>query len=779
MPPDLQRHRINVEGIVQGVGFRPFIHGLALKLQLTGAVWNHSSGVTIEAEGRREALLEFARRLSTDGPALARIDNLTQAGIPIQHSNRFVIVGSTGRPDASTPIAPDMAPCDACLSEMRDPANRRYRYPFINCTSCGPRFTIIRDVPYDRPATTMASFTMCSLCEAEYQNPADRRFHAQPNACPQCGPQIRFVDGRRAADHPAAVSEAMSAASAIRQFDKAMALGRIVAVKGIGGFHLACDATNDDAVAELRRRKRRGNKPFAVMVADLGTARQIARLTADEESLLTSPESPVVLLRRRRDARIVSPLVAPGNDSIGLMLPCSPLHHLLLEHHAALVMTSGNLAEEPIVRTNSEAEIRLASLADDFLLHDRPIHVVCDDSVIRPFAGRSLPIRRSRGFAPLPLQLASTGPSVLAVGGELKAVFCLTRDRYAYLSQHIGDMANLETLQAFQRSVEHFTALYRIQPLVVACDRHPGYLSTTWAKDFADDADIPLVTVQHHHAHIESVRAEHHCREPVIGICFDGTGYGTDGAIWGGEVLQVDDEGFSRVAHLKYVPLPGGDAAVQRPYRSALAHLWAADLPWDKALPCVDVCPAEEQTILKTQLEGGLNCVLTSSMGRLFDAVSSLIGIRHVVDYEAEAAMELEATAGRDHATSGYRFRLSDDVPVQVDPQPLLAGIVSDLNRRVPRAVIAARFHAAVSEMVQQLSQLVRRESGITTVAISGGVFQNVLLLQLTVRRLESSGFRVLVHREVPPNDGGIALGQAVVAQRFLATGRLPQRQDR
>ncbi len=768
------RRRIEVSGVVQGIGFRPFVFQLAQQLGLAGFVRNHSAGVTIEVEGDAASLEEFTTRLQSDPPSLARIDAIEIIVVRETGESKFHIVESATESCRSTPVPPDVSVCDECLAELHDPSDRRFGYPFINCTNCGPRYSIIRDVPYDRPSTTMASFVMCERCVAEYHDPADRRFHAQPNACPDCGPQIWFVDRDARFNDEAFLSAGSqsSGTAALIAFRDAIQRGEIVAVKGIGGFHLACDATSNVAVERLRERKGRVDKPFAVMVADIDTARRFALVSDDEAGLLQSKERPIVLLRRRSDTgrNWLSDQVAPGNDSIGVMLPYSPLHRLLLDElnqigMSSLVMTSGNVSEEPIVRTNQEANSRLADIADSFLLHDREIHVVCDDSVIRTCRGQPLPVRRSRGHAPLPMRLTSPGSPVLAVGGELKATFCVARDDYAWLSPHIGDMANLETLEAFEAGVRHFCNLFRVTPQAVACDLHPGYLSADWSRRFAKEADIPLVEVQHHHAHIAALRAEHDCHEPVIGICFDGTGYGTDGAIWGGEVMRVDDTGFERLAHLKYVPLPGGDAAIARPYRAALAYLRAAGISWERDLPCVAACPAEELAVLETQLQRQLNCVPTSSMGRLFDAVASLIGVRHVVSYEAQAAMELESLAAGEAEPFEESFVLADGTPIQIDPRPLLLAIIAAVRSGVSRGVIASRFHASVADLIVRLTQRLRGDTGISLVGLSGGVFQNVRLLELAIERLERGGFRTLTHRQIPPNDGGLALGQAVIAQ--------------
>ena len=755
---------VHITGVVQGVGFRPFVYNLAVELELSGWVLNSSSGVEIEAIGPFSALDAFAQRLESDAPPLARIESITVDEIPVSdvdlpEPDSFTIRHSEARPGEFQPISPDIAICDDCLRELFDPTDRRYRYPFINCTNCGPRFTIIQDIPYDRPQTTMAPFEMCPNCQAEYDDPTDRRFHAQPNACPICGPQVTFRNKNpsRGPSGPASEEEA------VRTTRQALLDGSIVAIKGLGGFHLACDATNDQAVHTLRDRKGRIDKPFALMAFDLEAVQGFCSVNEEERELLTSRERPIVLLDERPDGPISS-AVAPGTDSLGVMLPYTPLHYLLLEptdgFPPALVMTSGNYSEEPIATGNEEAMERLDSLADAFLLHDRKIHARCDDSVTRVVAGQELPIRRSRGYAPYPVHLPFPVHQILAVGGELKNTFCLTRDRYAFLSQHIGDMENYETLTFFERMVEQLRRTFRIEPAIIAHDLHPGYLSTRYAEQESAAYDS-CIAVQHHHAQVASCMAEHGLtgERPVIGVAFDGTGYGSDGAIWGGEFLLMDYASFRRAAHLKYVPLPGGDAAIRRPYRIALAHLWAAGVKWDGDLPPVQAATDEERAVLAQQLEGRINTVPTSSSGRLFDAVSSLAGVRQEVNYEAQAAIELENMV-EDDVAEAYRF----DHGEAIDPAPVIRDVVADVKSGVPAGVIAAKFHNGMAGMIYGACLRLREESGVNEVALSGGVFQNVTLLNRVLPRLGEAGFVVYTHRLVPPNDGGLSLGQAVVA---------------
>lgn len=757
MTTGIERRRVRVTGVVQGVGFRPFVYGLALAHGLSGFVGNDSAGVFIEVEGTAVALGAFLEELAGSPPPLAVIETISVAEMEAAGQSGFVIVESERQDAANTLISPDMNVCEDCIRDFQDPTNRRYRYPFTNCTNCGPRFTIIEDIPYDRPLTTMSVFPMCPECGAEYQNPLDRRFHAQPNACPVCGPHVWLVSSNDDRIDGLAGDAALGAAQAL------LGDGKIVAVKGLGGFHLACLAEDDRAVQILRERKGRVDKPFAVMAADLVTARRLAHISAGEEALLQSKERPIVLLRKRSSSPL-SPLIAPGNDYVGIMLPYTPLHTLLLQGLPsavpALVMTSGNISDEPIVSDNAEALARLGDLADAFLLHDRDIAARCDDSVIRVWRDTELPIRRSRGYAPFPVRLPHEVPPLLAVGGELKATFCLTKGRYGYMSQHIGDMENLETLQAFEQAAAHFEHIFRVQPELIACDMHPDYLSTRWA--LANEAHLPVVRVQHHHAHIAAVLGEHQFdgRQPVIGLSFDGTGYGPDGAIWGGEMLIADYADYRRAAHLRYMPLAGGDAAVKRPYRLALSYLWAAGLAWDERLASVQACPPAERDLLRRQLETDLNVVPTSSMGRLFDVVAALAGVRQMVSYEAQAAIEFEALADPAE-TAAYSLMLAGE---EIDPRPLLAEVQRDVLAGVSPALISARFHNAIARVVLALSEAARQEQGLQQVALSGGVFQNVTLLEKTMSLLESAGFEVFVHHLVPSNDGGLALGQALVA---------------
>jgi hydrogenase maturation protein HypF len=757
---EIRGARIHVDGVVQGVGFRPFVHGLARRLQLTGWVRNTSAGVDILVDGTQEAISAFLAALQNDAPALARIDGIQSEVMGANGFSIFEIVHSEEIEGAFQPISPDVSVCADCLRELNDPQDRRYRYPFINCTNCGPRFTIITGIPYDRPNTTMAAFEMCADCAAEYHDPEDRRFHAQPIACPVCGPHIWCeVQGAIVAEREGALAYAR----------KSLVEGKIVAIKGLGGFHLACDATNPEAVETLRERKLRVEKPFALMMPDLTAVEAYCIVDEDERALLSARERPIVILERRPESNIAES-VAPKQHTLGVMLPYTPLHVLLLEpaqdFPAALVMTSGNMSEEPIVTQNEESRESLAPLADVFLMHNRGIQTRCDDSVVRISEKDVYPLRRARGYAPYHIRLGWDSPSILATGGELKNTFCLTRERYAFLSHHIGDMENFETLQAFEQGVRHFERLFRVRPAVLAYDLHPDYLATRYAFVRAEQEQLPAVGVQHHHAHIAACMTEHGLPEdrPVIGVAFDGTGYGEDGAIWGGEFLLADYANFRRPYHLTYVPMPGGDAAVREPWRLALAWLRRAGLEWEDELAPVRASSGEERQALRRMLNIELNTPLTSSMGRLFDAVSSLADVRQRINYEAQAAIELEATVIPDEE-SAYTFELRE---TEIDPLPVIQAIVADARAGLSKGRIAARFHLAVARMVDNVCRLLQKKEGIGDVVLSGGVWQNQVLLSHTMRLLDQSGLQVYLHRRVPTNDGGIALGQAAIAAHRL-----------
>ncbi len=817
------RASIRVEGVVQGVGFRPFVYSLATRLGLAGWVGNDVDGVFAEVEGPAAVVKKFLVLLETQAPPLARVDRVTAAAVAPDGVPGFTIAPSDSRGRRRALISADCATCDDCLAELADPADRRFGYPFINCTNCGPRFTIVTGVPYDRPLTTMAPFAMCAACEAEYHDPADRRFHAQPVCCPACGPRLRLLgaDGTEVA-LPAAgkglagealaaagkglAGEALAAAATVvagqapaavlAEAARRLAAGQVVAVKGLGGYHLAVDARSEGAASALRARKHREDKPFAVMVADMAAARELCEVDDLARALLVGPGRPVVLLPRRPGAPVADS-VAPGNRQLGVMLPYTPLHHLLLrEVGQPIVLTSGNVSDEPIAYQDADALARLAGIADAFLTHDRAIHIRTDDSVVRPLRGKAAVLRRSRGYAPEPLTVASRFPRpVLACGAELKNTFCLGTENRAFLSHHVGDLENYETLRSFTEGIEHFRRLFGVEPQVVAYDLHPEYLSTKYALELAG---VELAGVQHHHAHIASCLADNDEEGPVIGVAFDGTGFGGDGTIWGGEFLLADLAGFERAGHLEPVPMPGGTAAIRQPWRMTAAYLdgvYGDGLPAGLAVARRNAGRWQE---VVTMARRGINAPVTSSAGRLFDAVAALLGVRDTINYEGQAAIELEQWA--DPAEPGTYQAAIAAGPADSGGSPGLAGpggsagsggsggrpglagsggrpgllrvcgtdlvraAAEDLLAGAEPPVIAARFHRGVAAAIARVCAALRERSGLGTVALSGGVFQNLLLLAQVADLLEAAGFRVLTHARVPPNDGGISLGQAVVA---------------
>lgn len=762
----LTRRGIRVTGVVQGVGFRPFVHGLAHSLGLTGLVGNDDAGVFIEVQGTPAEIDKFIFRLRGEAPPLARVEAIDVFNLECIKAEDFVIVDSRFTDGSVTTVPPDSSVCEQCWRDVQDPANRRYRYPFTTCTHCGPRYTLITGLPYDRPQTTMAGFTMCDDCTAEYTDVTDRRFHAQPIACGACGPSLQFVSD----------SSELYADAALGATLDALEAGEIVAIKGVGGYHLACDADNPGAVRRLRERKGRGNKPFAVMLPTSAAADAVVHVDEELRELLDSRESPIVLAPARDSALVAS--VAPGQHRVGIMVAYSPLHRLLFEPHPdranlgqprALVMTSGNVADEPICTTSIEAQERLAHIADAFLHHDRGIHVACDDSVI---AETGQPIRRSRGYTPMPLTMPFSAPPLLALGGELKTTVCLAQGERAWMSQHIGDTANVETLTLLERTASTLGELLRISPDVVVTDMHPGYLSRRWGITRAHEIGAQVMEVQHHHAHLASLLAEHEwpADEPVIGFTFDGTGFGADGDIWGGEILVGGYLNVSRMGHLAPVLLPGGDAAVKRPARTALAHLLQAGVNLSDDLPPLADMNATERSVVTSMLATGTHCTPTTSMGRLFDAVSSLLDVRHSSDYEGQAAIELEAMAElADSEAVGPGFALADHEGVLIaDPAPLLVHIVDSARTGASPPELARMFHNAIADMVVAAAERISAETGIRMVGLTGGVFANRILEAQCQGRLEASGFAVLVHRLVPPNDGGLAFGQAAVAAAKL-----------
>jgi hydrogenase maturation protein HypF len=757
------RIRIEVSGVVQGVGFRPFVYRLAHRYELNGWVQNTSGNVVIEIQGHQASLDAFVAALKNEAPPVSRIQGISISTIPVDTDSGFKIVESKAREGAYQPLSADIATCKQCLCEVFDPADRRYLYPFTNCTNCGPRFTIIKDIPYDRPLTTMEKFKMCEKCQAEYDDPLDRRFHAQPNACPACGPRLQLTDNN---------GTPVDCHDILKKAAQLLIEGNIIAVKGLGGFQLACDATDYDAVKTLRERKKRPGKPFALMMPCTDDIRKHCIVSDKEAELLSSAQAPIVLLKRREDDTEIAPNIAEKNKYLGVMLPPTPLHHILLRYVSKpLVMTSGNLSEEPICKDNDEAMTRLKGIADYFILHDRDVYSRYDDSVYLVEKDEVRALRRARGYAPSPIMLPFNAGQILACGAEEKNTFCLTRDNNAFLSQHIGDMDNAETLEHFDNTIALYKHLFRIKPEIIAYDLHPEYRATKYALQYAAENNLKAIGVQHHHAHIASCMAENNIQTPVIGVSFDGTGYGADGNLWGGEFMLCDFTGFKRLAHLEYIPMPGGAAAIHKPYRMALSYIYTllgTETSIDK-LPILKQIPETEINTIKKQLELKLNCPLTSSAGRLFDAVSAICGICGEAAYEAQAAVELEMSAPdniNDTVMQGvYPFAIDGNSGISVIRfKNLIECIIQDVGKNTAVGIIAARFHNTMAEMITETCKWLSQKTGIKTVALSGGVFQNRLLLNLALNVLESEGFTVLTHKVVPCNDGGLALGQAVIA---------------
>jgi len=770
---------ISVKGVVQGVGFRPFVYGLATRLDLHGWVCNTSGGVEILVDGQSSSLEKFIQSLSLEKPPLAKIDSIQVEEAPRDASSNFEIHESQTVDGAYQPISADMAICPDCERELFNPKDKRYLYPFINCTHCGPRSTIIKDIPYDRPSTTMANFPMCDHCRTEYTDPLNRRFHAQPIACPECGPfvELRETHSQFPTSGPR-ISSIEIRTSAILKARRLLREGYIVAIKGLGGFHLACDASNPYTVAELRDRKGRIDKPFAVMAANVTTIASVCELQKEEQDLLTSREKPIVLLAKKNQTSgqtyHISELVAPNLDSIGVMLPYTPLHHLLLNQTdpvmarepvpPILVMTSGNFSEEPIAIDNKDALHRLSPLADAFLLHNRDIHIRSDDSVVRVDKSNIMYLRRSRGYAPYPVALPFEVKPTLAVGGELKNTFCLTRDHYAFLSHHIGDLENVESQESFEQGIGHLSHIFRVEPEIIAYDLHPNYFTTEYARH--SSLDVPRVGVQHHHAHIASCMADNGLDDRrLIGLSFDGTGYGTDGSIWGGEALLASYTDFERFVHLEYLPLPGGDAATRSPWRIAAgyAHILGIDVD---DLPFLQNIDKQALRILRQQIDKKLNSPLTSSMGRLFDAVASFIGIRDEVTYEAQAAIEMEVLSKPFVSIAKpYPYAIEEtENGTMIRVKELLSAIIQDIRANELVGMIGARFHRTIADMAIDICKRARETTGLNEVALSGGVWQNQILLDLVRDGLRKEDFVVYFHQQVPSNDGGLALGQAVIA---------------
>ena len=752
----IQRMSIVIRGTVQGVGFRPFIYRLARDLDLTGWVHNSPLGVLVEVEGSKERLKAFLVRIEKEKPPRASIQSLEPTCLDPVGYNRFEIRQSTGSGRKKALILPDIATCADCLTDLFDPKNRRYQYPFTNCTHCGPRYSIIEALPYDRPHTTMKGFAMCRQCRAEYEDPLNRRFHAQPNACPECGPQLELWDAKGR-------SKAIQGA-ALRQGVAAVRQGRILAVKGLGGFHLIVDARNEAAVARLRHFKNREEKPFALMYPNLRRIAAHCELSELEERLLCSPEAPIVLLRRNGRDDLASN-VAPHNPYFGIMLPYTPLHHLLVhELGRPIVATSGNLAEEPICIDEPQALQRLGKIAELLLVHDRPIRRHVDDSIVRVAEGRELVLRRARGYAPLPVELETAIPSVIGVGAHLKSAVALSIERDAFVSQHIGDLQTAEANAAFCQVIDDFQALYEINPHFIACDAHPDYQSTR----YAGHSKRSVLPVQHHCAHVLSCMAENRLTGPLLGVAWDGTGFGLDGTIWGGEFLRISKDSCERAAHLRTFPLPGGDAAVREPRRSALGLLF--ELFGEKVFEQPDLIrlcgfARVEAALLCTALVRKVNSPRTSSIGRLFDAVSAIVGLRHHCRFEGQAAMELEF-AVRKGVDDHYEFECADGPTRVADWEPVLLQVLADVREGASAGEIAAKFHNGLARLIVQMARIL----GEDQVVLSGGCFQNVHLLQIAVQGLRDEGFRPYWHQRVPPNDGGIALGQIVAAARSLTS---------
>ncbi len=749
----LVRVRVTVEGIVQGVGFRPFIHRLARQHHIAGSVHNFTGGVIIESEGQGEDVEAFIAALPAEKPPIARIENISVSGLDVRGDTEFVITASREAAGGTILLSPDVATCADCVRELFDPDDRRYRYPFINCTNCGPRFTIIRTVPYDRPNTTMQPFAMCGPCQAEYEDINNRRYHAQPNACPICGPQVTLVGSGAPQRGEAAIQQAI----------ELIVEGKIVAVKGLGGFHLACDATNEEAVQRLRRRKNREEKSLAIMSAGLADIQTYAQVTDSARELLEGPIRPIVLLYKK-PASPIADSVAPHSKYHGVMTPYTPVHHLLLddERILALVMTSGNLSEEPLATDNDEAQQRLGGIADAFLLHNRDIQIGCDDSVIRPTSLEPIIMRRARGYVPFPISTQKDLGNVLAVGGHLKNTFCLTDGHNAFLSQHIGDLDTAETLNYFQWCIDHLQDVLRIEPHLIAHDLHPDYLSTRYALDLAEQRGWQPVAVQHHHAHIASCMAENGRENEVLGIACDGTGYGEDGCVWGCEIMAATYNDYRRLAHLNYVPLPGGEQAIRQPWRMAAVYLARQDL-LDADIAFCRNLDRDQWRLLEQIMDKGINSPLASSAGRLFDAVAAVLGLQHINVYEGQGAMMVEAAATEADGTYDYDIYQDNDLII-MDPGPMFAGIVADLQTSADTGNIAARFHNSFVTMLADTAVRAAGVTGLKQVALSGGTFQNELVLVGLHHRLSEAGLEVFIHKQVPPNDGGLSLGQAVVA---------------
>ncbi|MBU4013619.1 MAG: carbamoyltransferase HypF [Proteobacteria bacterium] len=745
--------KLKINGIVQGVGFRPFVYNLANKFQLKGEVANNSSGVSIHVEGTRENIEFFCSDLFKTHPPLAHLVEISFNEKPVEYFKDFSIVKSISENSRSTLISPDVSVCDDCLGELFNPDNRRYKYPFINCTNCGPRYTIINEIPYDRPNTSMKEFIMCSKCRAEYDNPSSRRFHAQPNACADCGPHVSLKDN---------TGRNINSSNPIEKTANLLKQGYIIAIKGLGGFHLAADSVNNEAVTRLRKRKNREEKPFAIMSYGIKQIREYAFIEPEEEKLLNSIQRPIVLLLKK-EPNPLSREVSPNNRYFGAMLPYTPLHYLILAYEfTALIMTSGNISNEPIAIDNQDAFERLGSIADYFLINNRDIYLRSDDSIVRRSAGKTRFIRRSRGYVPVPVFLKHSVPQILGCGAELKNTVCLTRGKTAFISQHIGDLENLATDSFFRLTVNHLKRILDIDPEIIACDLHPDYLSTRYAEE---QLNVELIKVQHHHAHIASCMAENGIDGTVLGLSFDGTGYGTDGSIWGGEVLIVDPVRFKRIANISYIPMPGSASAIKEPWRMGISYLYHAfgEDFWNLDLPLLKQIEEKNIKLIIEMISKNINSPLTSSLGRLFDGIAAIIGIRNHVSFEGQAAMELEMLAVS-NSEEIYDYEWLSGNTYKVLTQPIVCGVVEDMARGIHPSRISGKFHMTLIKLFSELCEVIRKESGLNRIALSGGVFQNSILLTGLIKALEGKSFEVYMHSKIPTNDGGISLGQAVVA---------------
>lgn len=750
----LVRKKINVQGIVQGVGFRPFIFNLAVSHKLTGFVSNTPQGVIIEVEGTIKQVDNFIDNIKLKAPPLSLITDTSSKEIKLIKSKKFIIKISSSNESIATLISPDVAVCQDCLKELLDPNDRRFHYPFINCTNCGPRYTIIDNIPYDRPYTSMKHFKMCAACQAEYDDPTNRRFHAQPNACPKCGPQVKLFDSKQ---------NLQDVDDAILTTREKLMEGKIVAIKGLGGFHLAVDATNNDMVQMLRKLKGRDEKPFALMVRDIKNAHQYCLISNEEEQILQSYTAPIILLKKLPNCHI-SESIAPGNEYLGIMLPYTPLHHVLFEDlDTPLVMTSANYSEEPICIDNDEAFERLKSVADYFLIHNRDIYLRSDDSVAIHLANKLRYLRRSRGIVPQPIFVKSASSPVLAVGGELKNTICLLKEDKAIVSQHIGDLENIEAYNFFKMTIEHLQRIFDVKPKLIVHDMHPQYFSTQWAKE---QSDIQTIAVQHHHAHLAACMAENQLTESVIGIIMDGTGYGTDGTIWGGEILIGDYNNFERFAHFEPMPLPGGDAAIKSPWRTAVSYLHKTFNGSIPNLPFIDnhnIAPIVEM------IDKNINSPFTSSCGRLFDAVAAMSGGRQTIRYEAQAAIELmQAFETTNVRPFSFIIEQKNDHR-EILLQSIVRSVVRSIQNNESFSKISSRFHTTLIQIYLEVAKEARNETGINQIVLSGGVFQNMVLFEQTILALEKANFKIYTHSQIPTNDGGISLGQAMIGRELLS----------